>query len=102
MNESLIKEQSLSVLRRVIDPELGVNVIDLGLVYELKIQDDHITVVMTMTSTACPLSAYLTDQIGKNLVLSVPGIKSAEVKLVWDPPWGPEKMTDQARRLLGR
>lgn len=102
MSESSLKEQIQSVLRGVIDPELGVNVIDLGLVYELKIQDNHITVVMTMTSPACPLSAYLSESIRKTLVHSVPGINSAEVEFVWDPPWSPEKMTAEARRLLGR
>ncbi|MHB8483873.1 MAG: metal-sulfur cluster assembly factor [Nitrospiria bacterium] len=102
MNETPLEEQIRSGLRRVIDPELGVNVIDLGLVYALKIQDDHLTVVMTMTSPACPLNAYLSESIRKTLVQSVPGIKSVEVEFVWSPPWGPEKMTDEARRLLGR
>jgi metal-sulfur cluster biosynthetic enzyme len=101
MNEKPLEEQIRSALRQVIDPELGINVIDLGLVYELKVQNDHATVVMTMTSPAGPLSAYLSESIRKNLVQLVPGIKSAEVEFVWDPPWSPEKMTGEARRQLG-
>ena len=101
MKERPLEEQIRSALRQVIDPELGINVIDLGLVYNLEIQSDHVRVVMTMTSPACPLHSFLSDSIRKAVVSSVPGIKSVEIEMVWDPPWGPEKMSEAARRQLG-
>jgi metal-sulfur cluster biosynthetic enzyme len=102
MDEIPNEERIRTELRQVIDPELGVNIIDLGLVYELKIQDNELRVVMTMTSPACPLNVYLSDSIRKILIRSFPGIKSVTVDFVWNPPWSPERMTQDARRLLGR
>lgn len=101
MSGNSLKEDIQSALREVIDPELGVNVIDLGLIYDLKIQDDELKVVMTTTSPVCPLNAYLTDSIKKVVLESFPQIKSVEVEIVWEPPWSPQKMSEHARRLLG-
>lgn len=98
---SEIQDQVRSALRWVIDPELGINVVDLGLIYDVVVQGDQVRVDMTMTTPACPLNAYLSssaDSIIRNLV---PEIQSVDVNLVWDPPWNPTMMTAQARELLG-
>mgnify|MGYP001245875831 CR=1 FL=1 len=73
-------------LREVIDPELGVNIVDLGLVYDIRVEDDHVTVTYTTTTPGCPMRRYLQQQIDKALT-SIEGINSAESKLVMDPEW---------------
>jgi metal-sulfur cluster biosynthetic enzyme len=90
----------VAALRDVVDPELGVNIVDLGLVYGLAVQDGAVQVVMTMTSPACPLGTFLADLIDTTVRARVPEARSVEIALVWDPPWGPEMMSDEARRQL--
>jgi metal-sulfur cluster biosynthetic enzyme len=89
-------------LRDVIDPELGINVVDLGLVYGVQIdQNNHATIDMTLTSAACPLTDVIEDQSGAALEGIVAGFR---INWVWMPPWGPEKITDEGReqlRMLG-
>ncbi len=88
-------------LRTVIDPELGINIIDLGLVYQASQEGTLARVQMTMTTPACPMGPYLEEQVKESL-LSVPlGISEVEVEVVFDPPWSPEKMTPEAREQLG-
>ena len=87
-------------LRGVIDPELGVNVVDLGLVYGVAVDADSVRVEMTMTSPACPLGDYLRDLVDATVRGHVPGVKRVEVELVWSPEWTPERMSDAARRQL--
>jgi metal-sulfur cluster biosynthetic enzyme len=94
------QEALLSALRTVKDPELNVNVIDLGLVYSVQTRDDHVDVEMTLTTPACPAG----PEILRNAVTAleaVPGITKANVRLVMSPPWTPDKMTDAARDELG-
>lgn len=88
-----------SALRGVIDPELGVNIVDLGLIYEIVVDGNAIGIVMTMTSPACPLGEYLTESVERALSLSFPYTQIA-VELVWDPPWSPELVTPEGRRAL--
>jgi metal-sulfur cluster biosynthetic enzyme len=89
-------------LRDVIDPELGINVVDLGLVYGIQVdQNNHATIDMTLTSAACPLTDVIEDQSGAALEGIVTGFR---INWVWMPPWGPEKITDEGReqlRMLG-
>jgi len=89
-------------LRDVIDPELGINVVDLGLVYGVQVdQNNHTTIDMTLTSAACPLTDVIEDQSGQALEGIVDGFR---INWVWMPPWGPEKITDEGReqlRMLG-
>ena len=87
-------------LRNVIDPELGVNIVDLGLIHDLRIDDDKVTVVMTLTTPGCPLAGFIEDEIDSWLA-ELPQIRRAVVQLVWDPPWSPAAMTEQARDVLG-
>ena len=96
------EEQVLEALRQVIDPELGINIVDLGLVYRVEIGGGRVRVSMTMTSPACPLNAYLSEMATSAIFSSIPQVRSAKIDLVWDPPWSPERMTEEARRRLGQ
>lgn len=96
-----LKERVFAALEGVIDPELGIDIINLGLVYEIEVSEEgHCLIQMTLTTMGCPLADYLTDQIHEALT-PVPEIKTSEVKLVWYPVWTPEKMSRYARIALG-
>lgn len=87
-------------LRNVIDPEMGVNIVDLGLIYGIDRVDNALTVRMTMTSPACPMGAIIEEDVIAELHHLVP-MASLSVKLVWEPAWTPERMSDKARYILG-
>jgi|SRR3989338_4225752 len=87
-------------LRQVIDPELGLNIVDLGLVYRIEIEGARVRVVMTMTSPACPLGDYLKDLVDSTIRRQVPEAQNVDVVLVSDPPWNPDMMSDDGRRQL--
>ncbi|WP_297816314.1 iron-sulfur cluster assembly protein [uncultured Lactobacillus sp.] len=93
-------DQIMTALQKVQDPELLVDVVNLGLIYGIDIKDRHATIKMTLTISGCPLSSYLQNQIQK-AVLSVDGIDECDIKLVWYPVWSPEKMTQAAKKQLG-
>jgi len=86
------RAELMQQLRRVIDPELGRDIVELGLIYELEIEGDDVTVVMTLTTPGCPMQAPIMD--GVHRVLSaVPWVGSTTVQLVWEPRWTPERMS---------
>ncbi len=90
-------------LRDVVDPELGINVVDLGLVYEVRVEDDNsATVDMTLTSAACPLQDVIEDQAAACLTGGPSGgvVNDFRINWVWMPPWGPEKITEEGREQL--
>ena len=94
------EEVVLEALREVYDPELHYNIVDLGLVYDVGIMDGGIHVLMTLTTPACPIGPMITEQIQETLGL-MPGVKDVDVEFTFDPPWGPDMMTDEARADLG-
>ena len=94
-------ENVREALRDVLDPELGINVVDLGLVYEVRVRDGDVSVAMTMTTPACPLGETLSEQAEAAIRQKVPGVKSVTVDLVWDPPWRPSMISDAAKEQLG-
>ena len=99
-NEEL-KSSVIDVLKSIYDPEIPVDIYELGLIYDIEISEDGDAVVtMTLTTPHCPVAESLPQEVELR-VLSVPGIRDAEVKLVWDPPWDPSKMSDEARLELG-
>lgn len=102
LTEPLTVELVRRLLRTVIDPELGVNIVDLGLVYEIAVDADagSVAVEMTLTTPGCPLSGFLDDQIRGSLA-QLPQVREVAIALVWEPPWDPDAMTDDARRALG-
>ena len=91
----------LEALRHVVDPEIGINIVDLGLVYEAGMRDGHVRVVMTMTTPACPLRESVADEARAAIRRHVEGVKSVAVDLVWKPRWEPSMMSDAARDQLG-
>jgi metal-sulfur cluster biosynthetic enzyme len=94
-------EEVLATLRHIIDPEIGINVVDLGLVYEVRRQDGHVHVVMTMTTAACPLGESITEEVRTTIRQHVRDVTSVSVDLVWEPPWQPSMMSETAREQLG-
>jgi metal-sulfur cluster biosynthetic enzyme len=91
----------MEALHNVFDPELGVNIVDLGLVYGVNVHDDGtIDLSMTLTTQGCPMHASLGQWVSMALQ-TVPGLTGGEIHLVWDPPWNPGMMTPQGRRELG-
>ncbi len=90
-----------NALRQVIDPELGINIVDLGLVYSVKVQNGQVQVIMTMTTPACPLHTYLTSTAEAVIWQQVPDVQTVEIQLAWTPRWNPMMMTDAAKRQLG-
>ncbi|EMF49553.1 metal-sulfur cluster assembly factor [Streptococcus parauberis] len=96
-----IKDRILEALEMVIDPELGIDIVNLGLIYEIHFKDDgHTQIDMTLTTMGCPLADLLTDQI-HDVMKDVPEVTSVEVKLVWYPAWTVDKMSRYARIALG-
>lgn len=96
-----IKEQILSALESVIDPELGIDVVNLGLIYGVELDEEgHCEVRLTLTTMGCPLADIITDEIHRALK-DIEVIQSIDVKLVWYPAWSPERMSRYARIALG-
>ncbi|MBC9719867.1 metal-sulfur cluster biosynthetic enzyme [Lactobacillus johnsonii] len=102
MQEKNLKlvDKIMTALQSVEDPELLIDVVNLGLIYGIDIEGDHATIKMTLTIVGCPLSTYLQNAIEK-AVLSVPEINKCDIKLVWYPVWNPERMTVAAKKQLG-
>ena len=99
--DPLLEEQVLETLKTVRDPEIPVNLVDLGLIYELIVnRDGTVYVEMTLTTPACPVAGALPDQV-QQAVASVPGVQDARVKLVWTPPWTKDRMSEEAKLELG-
>jgi FeS assembly SUF system protein len=94
------EEDVLEVLRECYDPEIPINIVDLGLVYEVSINGVKVSIKMTLTAPGCPVSGMLKDDVTTKL-LSIEGIKEADVDIVWEPPWTPEKMSEDAKKQLG-
>jgi FeS assembly SUF system protein len=99
-NQALV-EAVVEALKSIYDPEIPVDIYELGLIYDVAVdQDGDAIVSMTLTTPNCPVAESMPGEVELR-VLSVPGIRDAEVKLVWDPPWDPSKMSDEARLELG-
>ena len=101
MDHEALKEQIIEALRKVFDPEIPVNIYELGLIYSLEVKEGGVVdVQMTLTSPACPVAGTLPGDVEKQ-VQSVEGVESAKVELTWEPPWGPERMSEAAKLQLG-
>jgi FeS assembly SUF system protein len=96
----LSEEAVIEAIATVYDPEIPVNIYELGLVYAVDVHDDgRVKVEMTLTAPACPSAQELPEQV-REAVLTVPGVTGCEVETVWDPPWDPSRMSDEARLQL--
>lgn len=88
-------------LTRVLDPEVGMNIVDLGLVYDIRIDSDRVEVDITMTTPSCPMGSMIQDEAREVVQHASPPGTQVAVNLVWEPPWDPSKMSDRAREHFG-
>ncbi len=96
-----LKSSIIEALREVYDPEIPVNIYDLGLIYDISIEGEgDVKITMTLTAPGCPVAGILPGQ-AEEAARSVEGVNSAEVDLVWDPPWNPDMMSEEAKLVLG-
>lgn len=94
-------EAVVAALKEIFDPEIPVNIYDLGLIYGVEVSPDaDVSITMTLTTPHCPVAESMPGEVELRAA-SVPGVRDAEVNLVWDPPWGPDRMSDEARLELG-
>jgi FeS assembly SUF system protein len=98
--DEAVREAVIAALREIFDPEIPVNVYDLGLIYGVEASEGHVIVTMTLTTPHCPVAESMPAEIELR-VLSVPGVATCDVNLVWDPPWNPSAMSDEAKLELG-
>ena len=96
VNEEIIRES----LKGILDPELGLNIVDLGLIYDIAIQDGDVHIAYTLTALGCPIGPMISEQI-EETVLALPGVKKAIAELTFSPPWDPSRMSDELREELG-
>ena len=101
MTKYTIEEKAVEMLKTVFDPEIPVNVYDLGLIYEVKVDEDHnVGIQMTLTAPNCPMADYVVEQV-RVAVADVPGVVSVNVDLVWEPVWDKSRMSEEALVELG-
>lgn len=93
-------EDIMKALKECYDPEIPVNVWDLGLIYDVAVDDDKVHVKMTLTAPGCPMHSFISREV-KEKLQTVSGVKEATVEVVWDPPWSPDKMSPEAKAQLG-
>jgi FeS assembly SUF system protein len=95
-----LTDEIVGALKTVYDPEIPADIYELGLIYKVDIDDDRmVNIDMTLTTPNCPSAAELPGMV-ENAVAGVPGVREAKVKIVWDPPWDPSRMSDEARAVL--
>jgi metal-sulfur cluster biosynthetic enzyme len=95
-----LKDQVLEALKNVYDPELGINIVDLGLVYDVTLEGDTVHITYSLTTMGCPIGPMIESQM-KEFISSVPGIENVNAELVLSPAWTPEKMSEEAKAALG-
>jgi len=93
------KEEVISALKECYDPELGINIVDLGFIYDVKIENGKVKIKMTLTTPGCPMHAFFVHTV-KEKVEKIKGVEEVNIELVWDPPWTPERMSKEARKKL--
>jgi len=99
--DPILEERLARALHRVIDPEMALDVVELGLVYSVQAGPEGAHVRVTMTSAACPVSEFIIDEIAHELRAELGESAPVDVDLVWDPPWTPERMSESARAAMG-
>jgi len=98
-NSTITEKDILTALKDCYDPEIPLNIVDLGLIYEIKIKNDWVGIVMTLTTPGCGMGGYIVNQV-KEKLLKIPGVYEADVKIVWEPKWDPSKMSEEAKKKL--
>ncbi|WP_456486100.1 metal-sulfur cluster assembly factor [Hydrogenimonas sp.] len=101
MSEKVTKEQVYDAIRKVIDPEVGFNLVEMGLIYDVIVDDENnVKVIMTLSTRGCPLHQMLTQWV-KDAVMTVPGVKDVDVEVVWEPAWNISMAEDNVKKALG-
>jgi FeS assembly SUF system protein len=95
------KEEVYEALQTCYDPEIPVNIVDLGLVYDVQVEGKKVTVKMTLTAPGCGMGGMIAGQARQKILDNVDGVEEATVDLVWDPPWDPSRMSEEAKQRLG-
>ncbi len=95
------KDEVFEALRRVEDPELGMDIVELGLVYDVEVEGPKVKVVHSLTSMGCPAGPMIQEDIHTVVESTFPDVEDVEIELSWDPPWTPERMSDDAKFILG-
>ena len=101
MTAALDTEQIRDALSKVVDPEVGANIVDLGLVYRIELDGNQLLIEMTMTSPACPMGEMIVDDAYAELDRVLPADCQPEIRVVWEPPWAPSMMSEKCRLRLG-
>ena len=96
----ITKEEILEALKEVYDPEIPVDIVNLGLIYDVKIEDGKVKILMTLTAIGCPVGPLIVDMV-KLRLLKLEGVNEVEVELTFDPPWTPDRMSEEAKKKLG-
>ncbi len=94
------QQEVMKALEAVIDPELGLNIVEMGLVYGVKVENDQVHVSMTLSARACPLHGSMLSG-AENVIKRMDGVKAVVVELVWDPPWTPDMIAPETRKRMG-
>jgi len=94
------RDEVIEALRQVEDPELGMDIVDLGLLYDVEVEGPKVKVTHSLTSMGCPVGPLIQEDIDR-VTRELPGVEDVDVELTWDPPWTPEKMSDDAKFILG-
>ena len=90
----------MKVLKECYDPEIGISLVDLGLIYDVQVKNDKVHIRMTLTTPGCPMHAFMVKDVEEN-VKKMKGVKEVKVELVWGPPWTPDRMSKDAKKKLG-
>lgn len=97
----LVNEKDvMDALRDCYDPEIPVNIVDLGLIYDVKVDGKKVSVKMTLTARGCPMHSFIANN-AKRKIMELDEVGDVDVEVVWDPPWTPDRMSDEAKKLLG-
>jgi len=94
------KKTVMAVLKKCYDPEMPINIVDLGLIYDIGVRNSKVNIKMTLTSPGCPMQFYIVEDVKKK-VSKIGGVKGVDVEIVFDPPWSPDRMSKTAKKKLG-
>jgi metal-sulfur cluster biosynthetic enzyme len=94
------RDEILEALKVVVDPELGINIVDLGLVYDVEVDEEVVKVTYTLTTMGCPVGPLIEQQM-QQILTTIPGVKIVESNMTFNPPWSPERMSEEARLAMG-
>jgi len=94
------KQDVMKVLKKCYDSEIGISLVDLGLIYDVQVKDDKVYIKMTLTTPGCPMHVFMVNDVEEK-VKKMKGVKEVKVELVWDPPWTPDRISREVRKKLG-